>query len=34
VTRARIADSIVAPVLDACLGPTKQASVTRGQEGA
>jgi tetrahydromethanopterin:alpha-L-glutamate ligase len=34
VTRTRIADSIVAPFLDACLGPTEQANVTRGQEGA
>jgi RimK family alpha-L-glutamate ligase len=34
VTRTRIADSIVAPFLDACLGATEQASVPRGQEGA
>jgi tetrahydromethanopterin:alpha-L-glutamate ligase len=33
VTRTRIADSIVAPFLDACLGPT-EASLPRGQEGA
>ena len=33
VTRTRIADSIVAPFLDACLGPT-ESSVSRGQEGA
>jgi tetrahydromethanopterin:alpha-L-glutamate ligase len=34
VTRTRIADSIVAPFLDACLGPTGQMSLPRGQEGA
>jgi len=34
VTRTRIADSIVAPFLDACLGPTERASVPCGQEGA
>jgi tetrahydromethanopterin:alpha-L-glutamate ligase len=34
VTRTRIADSIVAPFLDACLGRTEQASVPRDQEGA
>ena len=33
VTRTRIADSIVTPFLDACLGPT-EASLPRGQEGA
>jgi RimK family alpha-L-glutamate ligase len=33
VTRTRIADSIVAPFLDACLGPT-ETSLPRGQEGA
>jgi glutathione synthase/RimK-type ligase-like ATP-grasp enzyme len=33
VTRTRIADSIVVPFLDACLGPT-DASLSRGQEGA
>jgi RimK family alpha-L-glutamate ligase len=33
VTRTRIADSIVAPFLDACLGPT-EANVPLGQEGA
>ena len=33
VARTRIADSIVAPFLDACLGPT-EASLPRGQEGA
>jgi tetrahydromethanopterin:alpha-L-glutamate ligase len=33
VTRTRVADSIVAPFLDACLGPT-EASLPRGQEGA
>ena len=34
VTRTRIADSIVAPFLDACLGRTEQASLPQGQEGA
>jgi RimK family alpha-L-glutamate ligase len=34
VTRTRIADSIVAPFLDACLGATEQSSAPRGQEGA
>jgi hypothetical protein len=34
VTRTRIADAVVAPFLDACLGPTGQTSVPRGQEGA
>jgi glutathione synthase/RimK-type ligase-like ATP-grasp enzyme len=34
VTRTRIADSIVAPFLDACLGATEQRSAPRGQEGA
>ncbi len=34
VTRTRIADSIVAPFLDACLGHTEQASAPRGREGA
>jgi RimK family alpha-L-glutamate ligase len=33
VTRTRIADSIVAPFLDACLGPT-EAGLPQGQEGA
>ena len=33
VTRTRIADSIVAPFLDACLGPT-EARLPQGQEGA
>jgi len=34
VTRTRIADSIVEPFLDACLGLTEQARAPRGQEGA
>ncbi len=34
VTRTRIAEFIVAPFLDACLGRTEQASEPRGQEGA
>ena len=34
VTRTRIADFIVAPFLDACLGATEQSSAPRGQEGA
>jgi RimK family alpha-L-glutamate ligase len=34
VTHTRIAHAIVAPFLDACLGPTEQASAPRGHEGA
>src|SRR4029077_19919776 len=33
VTRTRIADSIVAPFLDACLGHSAQATAARGREG-